>query len=48
MIKKYNQRSIIIRTNCICNNKLKQKQFKITDNTTNSSELEQVFSNNID
>ena len=25
MIKKYNQKSIIKRTNCICNNKLKQK-----------------------
>ena len=25
MIKKYNQKSIIIRTNCICNNKFKQK-----------------------
>ena len=25
MIKKYNQKGLIIRTNCICNNKLKRK-----------------------
>jgi hypothetical protein len=44
-----NEKSNIDNKNNIDNYiELKQKQFKITDNTTNNSHLQQIFSNNID